>query len=608
MTGSCERTHPRRNQTASGRRPAVTALAVFLAIVVAGLGAWIQAADAARPSAGVVGISSVTLEKPLRAGTHTVMDVTAQILSGWHINSNRPKASYYIPTRLGVGTPGDVTAGVVQYPPAHDEALEFAGGQKLSVFTGTAVFRIPLVASTGLAASGDLPATITIDYQACDNRQCLRPTSVSRTVDLRTLGSAPAGAAVSVPGAPAPAALAMPGANLQETFARHGYVLGFLIILLGGIALNLTPCVYPLIGVTIAYFGNQGGGSRRVLILALLYVLGIAAMFSGVGVVVALSGGLFGAALQNPYLLAAIATVLLFLAASSFGLFTLQAPQWMARWAGAARPGYAGSFLMGVGMGVVAAPCIGPIVLGLLLTVQRSGNPLFGFALFFTLAVGLGMPYVGLAMAAGSIRRLPRSGEWLAWIEQLFGFALTGLAIYFLDPVVPRHLMLHALPYYAAAAGVYLGFITGAGRKWRPFLVIRSALGVVALAALVYLLIPRARPPHLSFEAYTERALATATERHRPVLLDFSADWCIPCHEMESTTFQDPAVIKAASRFVRVRADLTAQNDRNKKIISQFNVMGVPTVVLIDSRGHIRKQTVGYVGPAQMLADLRGVD
>ncbi len=581
----------------------------MLALMVAVLGARISPAYAARRSASVVGIGSLALEKPLRPGAGTVLDITAQILAGWHINSNHPRASYYIPTRIHVSVPKGIVAGAVQYPQARDEALEFAHGEKLSVFSGTVVFRVALDASPALAVAGALPATVSIDYQACDNRQCLSPAAVSRQVDLRTLGSAPAvGAASSENAAPSSGGLTMPGANLEETFARHGYVLGFLIILLGGLALNLTPCVYPLIGVTIAYFGNEGGSPRRVLFLAIVYVLGIVAMFSGVGVAVALSGGLFGEALQNPYLLAAIASVLLVLAASSFGLFTFQPPQWMLRWAGTARPGYAGAFLMGLGMGVVAAPCIGPIVLGLLLAVQHSRSPLFGFALFFTLAVGLGLPYIGLAMAAGSIRRLPRSGEWLAWIEQLFGFALIGLAIYFLDPVVPGHLMLRALPYYAAAAGVYLGLITSAGRQWRPFFIIRSALGVVALAAVVYLLIPHARPPELSFKSYTEQLLATAAEQHRPVLLDFSADWCIPCHEMQSTTFRDPAVIKAASRFVRVRADLTAQNERNRKIIAQFNIMGVPTVVLIDSRGQIRKQTVGYVGPAEMLADLHGID
>src|SRR5205085_12199628 len=160
---------------------------------------------------------------------------------------------------------------------------------------------------------------------------------------------------------------------------------------------------------------------RRVLILAILFVLGIAIMFSSVGVAVALSGGLFGAAMQNPYVLSAIALMMLALAASSFGFFVIQPPQFMAQWAGAARPGYLGSLVMGLGMGVVAAPCIGPIVLGLLLMVERSASPVFGFALFFTLAIGLGLPYIALALAAGHIRALPRSGEWLAWIEQLFG-------------------------------------------------------------------------------------------------------------------------------------------------------------------------------------------
>ena len=169
--------------------------------------------------------------------------------------------------------------------------------------------------------------------------------------------------------------------------------------------------------------------------------------------------------------------MLLTLAASSFGLFVLQPPQWMMQRAGSAHPGYAGALLMGLGMGVVAAPCIGPIVLGLLLMVEKSGSALFGFALFFTLALGLGVPYIGLAMAAGHIRRLPRSGEWLTWIEHLFGFVLVGLALYFLDPVVPNNLMTRFLPYYAAGVGIYLGFISREGRSWRPFLVMRSALG-----------------------------------------------------------------------------------------------------------------------------------
>jgi thioredoxin:protein disulfide reductase len=561
----------------------------------------------------LVKITSATIDPPLKAGGASTLEVAATVIEGWHINSDKPFSEDYIPTKLEVRGPVSVTPGAIKYPAAETMALDpAAGGDKISVFGGDLKFEVPLKAGADFAPKPGDAITVTIDYQGCNNNECLRPASVSTTVAVAAPGAA-AGALEGIAAGGGATRGGIGGGDdssgaLEHIFLNHGWFLGFIAVFLGGLALNLTPCVYPLIGVTIAYFGNQGGGPRRVMYLAIVFVLGIALMFSSVGVAVAMSGGLFGAALRNPFVLVALSIMLLTLAASSFGVFVLQPPQWMLQRAGSAHPGYAGAFLMGLGMGVVAAPCIGPIVLGLLLMVEKSGSALFGFALFFTLAIGLGLPYIGLAMAAGHIRRLPRSGEWLTWVEHLFGFVLVGLALYFLDPVVPNNLMTRFLPYYAVGAGIYLGFISPEGRSWRPFLVMRSALGVVAVASLAFLLYPRQAPEKLRFEPFDSDLLASAAVSRKPVLIDFSADWCIPCREMEHSTFVDPSVVSEAKRFVRMKANLTAQDKKTEDLTSKFEIQGVPTTMLIDSSGKVLERKVGYIGPQEMLADLRQVD
>lgn len=577
----------------------------------------------------VVKIESLKLENPLKPGGSSRLEVEAEVLSGWHINSDHPTSADFIRTTLSVTPPAAVKAGAVTYPPAEEIAPAFSGGEKLSVFSGTMKFTAPLSASTAFRPDSNAEVAVTLEYQPCNDAICMPPAKVSASAPLGSMqpaaAAAPPHAAIQRAGLIAVAfgdgggdssgassgvgGSNAPGSELANIFLAHGILIGLLAVLLGGLALNLTPCVYPLIGVTIAYFGNQGGGPRKIAVLACIYVLGIALTFSLAGVAVALSGGLFGAALQNPLVLIAIAAMLLVLAASSFGMFSLKPPQWLMKRAGAARPGYLGSLVMGLGMGVVAAPCIGPIVLGLLLMVERSASPLFGFTLFFTLAIGLGLPYIALALAAGHIRSLPRSGEWLAWVEQFFGFVLVGLALYFLDPVM-RGWPMRLMPYYVVAAGIYLGFVTPAGRQWRPFLVFRSVLGTFCAGALIWMLtLAPAKPAmQLAFDPYDASVLQQALAANKPVVIDFSADWCVPCREMVRTTFRDPAVIKAASHFVRLQADITDSNNRNTKLALRYEIKGVPTTVFIDKHGRILKREVGYLNSRRFLADLREVD
>ena len=586
-------------------RTAIVSVAIALTSLISA-----PAANAQRPKANeLVKITSAKIDPPLRAGGTSTLKVAAEVIPGWHINSDKPFSEDYIPTKLELKGPVSVIAGAIKYPPAETMTLAFAGGDKLSVLGGPISFEVPLKASADFSPKPGDALTVTIDYQGCNSTECLRPASVSTTVALATPAHAEGaleaiGGIASVGGSSGDGS----GGTIDRIFSHHGWLLGFLAVFLGGLALNLTPCVYPLIGVTIAYFGNQGGSQRRVMTLAILFVLGIAITFSSVGVAAALSGGLFGAAMQNRYVLIAMAAMLFALAASSFGFFSLTPPQWMMQRAGTAYPGNAGALLMGLGMGVVAAPCIGPVVLGLLLMVERSGSAIFGFALFFTLALGLGVPYIALAMAAGQIRRMPRSGEWLRWIEQLFGFVLIGLALYFLDPVVPNNLMTRILPYYATGAGIFLGFVTPEGRTWRPFLMFRSAIGIAAIIALAFLLYPHKTSEPLRFEPFTSELLASATEQRKPVLIDFSAEWCIPCREMEHSTFIDPSVVTESKRFVRMKANLTAQDKRTEELTNKYEIQGVPTTMLIDSAGNVKERKVGYIGPREYLSDLRNVD
>jgi thioredoxin:protein disulfide reductase len=609
---------------------AIAILSIFMAVRLTWLGAANAQESLPQPSE-VVKINALKLCGALKPGATRQLEVEAEILPGWHINSDHPNSADFIRTTLSVTPPAAVKAGSIAYPPADEIAPAFSGGEKLSVFTGTMKFMVPLSAAPDFKPDSSAVVGVTLEYQPCNDNICMPPAKVSANASL---GSIQPASAASPPHAALEQARVVavafgdsggdssdassgsgdggsqaPGSELANVFLAHGMLIGLLAVLLGGLALNLTPCVYPLIGVTIAYFGNQGGGPRKIAVLAVIYVLGIALTFSLAGVAVALTGGLFGAALQNPLVLIAIAAMLLVLAASSFGMFSLQPPQWLMQRAGVARPGYLGSLVMGLGMGVVAAPCIGPIVLGLLLMVERSASPIFGFALFFTLAIGLGLPYIALALAAGHIRALPRSGEWLAWIEQLFGFVLVGLALYFLDPVV-RGWSMRIMPYYAAAAGIFLGFITPAGRQWRPFLVFRSVLGATSLGALVWMLaLSPAKPAaQLAFDPYDAAVLNQARAANKPVVIDFSASWCVPCREMARTTFRDPAVIDEASHFVRLQADITDRNNRNSRLALQYEVRGVPTTVFIDKHGRILKREVGYLNSRRFLSDLREVD
>ena len=558
------------------------------------------------------------------AGSSGYLAVTADIGDGWHINSNEPLESYLIPTILEVTAPEGIEIVRILYPEPDLVKLEISEG-KMPLYHGRTTFGAYIKVGDDVQP-GSYEIRATLSYQGCNNLTCLEPASAVASVKMRvgtieeTAELTHAEIFASPPftgsgGRPVVRTDGDTGSGLVGMIEERGLILAFLFIFIGGLALNLTPCIYPLIPITISYFGGQAGGrSSRTLLLAIFYVLGMSITYSALGTAAAMTGNLFGAALQNPWVVVFIVAVMLGLAASMFGLWEFRLPTFLTRGTGTAKRGYLGAVFMGLTVGIVAAPCIGPFVLGLLTYVGEMGKPLLGFLMFFTLAWGLGTPLLVLGTVSGSISRLPRSGDWMVWVRKVFGFILIAMGLYF-----ARHLLgdrVTAFGYVATAfiAGIYLGWLDRTPVRAAGFARLKKIAGVIGLAiAALLLLTPggalrkQATVPGIEWEPFTEERLASALKEGTPVLIDFSADWCIPCHELDHKTFSDAKVIALSGHVVSLRVDLTRQGDYENGIKKRFNIRGVPTIIFIDGTEVEELRVTGFLGPEEFISRLERI-
>ena len=261
---------------------------------------------------------------------------------------------------------------------------------------------------------------------------------------------------------------------------------------------------------------------------------------------------MFGAALQSPWVLAGVAVLLVGLALSMFGLYELQPPQFLMQKAAglSSKAGLAGVFLLGATVGIIAAPCVGPIIVGVFVFVAQRADPWLGWWMFFTLACGLGLPYVILGAFSGLLTKLPKSGNWMVWVKRVFGVVLLVVAAWFVKPI------------FGARTDVKSPI------DWRP---------------------------------YSAGLLTSASQ---PLLLDFYADWCIPCHEMDNKTYSDPRVIEKAKQFVMVKVDLTKQGAAPvDELVRKYSIVGMPTTAFLAPGGqeHGDLRQVGFVNADKLL-------
>jgi thiol:disulfide interchange protein DsbD len=285
-----------------------------------------------------------------------------------------------------------------------------------------------------------------------------------------------------------------------------------------------------------------------------------------------------------------------------FDVYELRLPAFLNRLAGGSQKGYLGTLLMGLTVGIVAAPCIGPFVLGLLTYVGNRGSVLLGFSLFFVLALGLGIPFLILGLFSGSLTKLPRSGAWMVWVRKIFGFILIAMAVYFLKPLFPSSLLYHlALALIMLIAGFYLAWLEPTQTPGQAFRAVRTLVGTVFFGLALVIATSGVQgyldealaskgtgipAEAIAWSAYSEEKLAEASRGGRPVFIDSFADWCIPCKELDKLTFSHPEVIAASRGFVMLKADLTSNKDESVSAFSKkFRVKGVPTLIFLKPDG-----------------------
>ena len=288
-----------------------------------------------------------------------------------------------------------------------------------------------------------------------------------------------------------------------------------------------------------------------------------------------------------------------------FGVYEFKLPDsWVAK-AGGAKGGMFGAFFMGLTMGIVAAPCIGPFVLGLVTYTAAKADPFFGFLLFFVLAVGLGTPYLFLAIFSGKIKKLPRAGEWMDAVKHIFGLILIGMAIYFLLPLLPKTITPFLLPVFMVISAIYLLFFDKNANSVKGFRMFKIIISIILVVTAVYWMIP-SNKQSIDWEPYTSNVIEAS---NKAKIIDFYADWCIPCKELDAMTFSDPKVISEAKRFAAYKADMTKSlSDEVSMLRNKYKIVGVPTVLIINSRGEEVQRITGFVNSDEFLKVIQNVD
>ncbi|MBU1362704.1 MAG: protein-disulfide reductase DsbD [Gammaproteobacteria bacterium] len=516
-----------------------------------------------------------------------------------------------------------VTLGTPTFPKGKEHDDENFG--KVEVYYNSVAIRVPVERMS----SGPLALKLNVTSQGCaDAGVCYPPQTQPLTVELPDPASAPTAAAAPADGDES--------GQIAATLKNAGFWTSLAFFFIAGLGLSLTPCVFPMIPILSGIIAGQGhkNSHARGFALSMAYVLGMAVTYAAAGVAAGLSGTLISAALQNSWVLGSFALVFVVLSFSMFGFYELQLPtalqSKLSEESGHLQGGRGiGVFLMGALSALIVGPCVAAPLAGALLYIGQTGDAVFGGAALFVMALGMGAPLIAVGIAGGSL--LPKTGPWMEGVKKAFGVLLLATAVWLVSPVVPPVASMLAWAALLIIPAIYLHALDPLpphAKGWHRFW---KGIGIVMLltgAALLIGALAGGRDPlqplaglrgpavaaeetKLPFERIASVAEldARVNAAGRPVMLDFYADWCVSCKEMERFTFSDPAVRAKLAGFTLLQADVTANTEDDKALLARFKLFGPPGIIFYDAKGQENKavRVVGFQDAAQFMKSLQQV-
>lgn len=521
-----------------------------------------------------------------------------------------------------------ISLGAITFPKGQMKNDESFGN--MEVYHDGVEVKLPLIRDNLSPANISLIAK----YQGCAEAGfCYPPQERALPISLPA-GIAMAGTTL-VSSISAPLPVVSEQDQIAATLAGGSTILILLSFFGFGLLLAFTPCVFPMIPILSSIIVGQGEAltTRRAFSLSMVYVLAMGAAYTGAGVIAGLFGSNVQAMFQNPWILSSFAAVFLLLSLSMFGFYELQMPSFLqsklTELSNKQKGGtLAGVAVMGFLSALIVGPCVAAPLAGALIYIGQTGDAVLGGAALFALSMGMGAPLLAIGTSAGKI--LPRAGSWMDTIKAVFGVLMIAVAIWMLERIIPAQVSMFLWAALLIISAIYLGAFepygvdaSGWRKLWKGLglvmftygvlLVIGSASGARDVLQPLHMLAAisgkgaataATESTHLNFKrikdnADLNRAVESAKAQNKTVMVDFYADWCISCKEMEKFTFSNPEVQQALANTVLLQADVTANNDADKALLKRFGLIGPPSILFFGADGQERRayRLVGFTKP-----------